>query len=491
LDLSGLLGSLVGKAKGGNGLGDLVDGLLSSLTGDRDGQPSNPTGDINGQPSSPTGDKDNLLSKLAGDTASLLSKITADKEKQYAKVTADRESLLAKLTADRERQSAKLAGDQASLFAKLTADRERQQAKLAADRERQSAKLAGNRERQNVKRVGDREALLSKLTEDRQGLLYKLTEGRENLLSKITEDRENLLSKLTEGRENLLSKITEDSEFERRSVKSKSTTRTLEKFVAENTHTVLRRYVPDEVNTEIPEVKSRIQNENTGFVTAVLLADPINGPKGMPLSVLMQAATGTSGGRSNIVVPAPWDPGHFILVDSEMGLAQIWRLDGLSKLPRDGPRGNFQQLSSTDPFSPIDQGYAGVRTSIVAEWKAPPAVVGSPYGKGGTGGKGGKGRGNNRLVESSFLADTNEYQGHETSSSEITNYNVPYENQNWEDSDDRSEPLSQETDQDGDVKTFQKRQILGDAYRSQPPTNISPNTIPSGRGCCANAIWLN
>jgi hypothetical protein len=276
--------------------------------------------------------------------------------------------------------------------------------------------------------------------------------------------------------------------FNRRSVKSKRTISTLEEFVAENTHTILRRSIPDKVDSEIPEVKSRVQSSTSGFITAVLLSDPRRGPKGVPLSVLMQAATGTSGGRSNIVAPAPWNSSHFALVDSEMGLAQVWKLDGLMNLPREGPRGKFQQLSSKGAPSYIDPGYASIRTSIVAEWRAPPEAVGNPLTKSGSG------RDNNeiRMVNSQPTVD--EHQRYRTLNEQASQYNVPYDTNSGSAFHDYT-PGTQEAAQEGE-EIIQKRQFWGIGSRPQTsqnpqtPTDDLLNPIPSGRGCCANAIWL-
>jgi hypothetical protein len=120
---------------------------------------------------------------------------------------------------------------------------------------------------------------------------------------------------------------------------------------------------------------------------------------------------------------------------------QVWRLDGIENLPRDGPRGIFQQLGGAGRADPS---LATVRASIMAEWKAPREAVGDPAVKG---------------------------------QSDRENEGIPR----------------------GRVGDLQKRQQQGynypnGGYGQAPPSpvyNAPPAPIPSGRGCCANAIWLN
>jgi hypothetical protein len=211
----------------------------------------------------------------------------------------------------------------------------------------------------------------------------------------------------------------DESSRRRRSVQIEKS-QDLEDYVQENTNSVLRRDTVDEVHTNIDGLKKRAP-KNPGFLTAVLLSDPSSpAAKGVPLTILMQAATGTSGGRSNVIAPAPGAPGRFALVDTELGIVQVWRLDGLGALPRDGPRGKLQLTSLNAPGAASI--YGSVRTSIVGEWHAPPYAVGD------------------------------------------RNLNRPQD------------------DPAGDYdEALTKRQV--DSYFGNP--------IPAGRGCCANAIWLD
>jgi hypothetical protein len=82
-----------------------------------------------------------------------------------------------------------------------------------------------------------------------------------------------------------------------------------------------------------------------GFLTAILLTsqDGVAGTQrtpvgaGYPIQVILQVSTSTSGGKSNSVTPAHWGNEFVALADSEKGLVQVWRFDGLGDLPKDVP----------------------------------------------------------------------------------------------------------------------------------------------------------
>jgi hypothetical protein len=148
---------------------------------------------------------------------------------------------------------------------------------------------------------------------------------------------------------------------------------------------VLQRQQLDDVDDTLVHTNSsnnrrqfRRQIGNNGILTAVLLSDPqypAQGPPGYPLQILMQASSPTGGGRSNVISVAPWNSGVFALSDSDHGFVQIWRLDGISDLPSDGPHRPIAPLNiNSRPNPPLPN----VRTNIVAEWHAPPAAVGDP-----------------------------------------------------------------------------------------------------------------
>jgi hypothetical protein len=124
--------------------------------------------------------------------------------------------------------------------------------------------------------------------------------------------------------------------------------------------------------------RARRQIGNNGILTAVLLSQPqypAQAAPGYPIQILMQASSPTGGGRSNIISPAPWHNGVFALSDSDHGLVQVWRLDGISLLPADGPHRQIAPLNlNSRPSSPLPN----IRTSIVAEWHAPASAVGDP-----------------------------------------------------------------------------------------------------------------
>jgi len=178
-----------------------------------------------------------------------------------------------------------------------------------------------------------------------------------------------------------------------------------------------------------PRHKKR-ETATPGFLTAVVLSNPPNGGiKGYPLQVVMQVATGTGGGRSNIVTPAPWSNDLFALSDSERGLVQIWKLDGIANLPLDGPRGMIPTLPLNQAGN--QRGKQGsvpnVRASIVAEWTAPPQAVGN---------------------------------------------------------------LNEENNNDNRKRSWWSRVMGSKTKRAATGTEAAP-AIPSGRGCCANAVWLD
>ncbi|KAF2399737.1 3-carboxy-cis,cis-mucoante lactonizing enzyme [Trichodelitschia bisporula] len=92
-----------------------------------------------------------------------------------------------------------------------------------------------------------------------------------------------------------------------------------------------------------------------GFLTAILISNPDNDPgapaavptvpgrsanaqpkgAGYPLAKIMQVSTSTSGGKSNAVMPAYWSNEYMALSDSEAGMVQVWRIEGLLNLPKD------------------------------------------------------------------------------------------------------------------------------------------------------------
>jgi hypothetical protein len=163
-----------------------------------------------------------------------------------------------------------------------------------------------------------------------------------------------------------------------------------------NIHIISRDSV-DPVHVDNPNLSTR-QIANPGYLTAIHLSDPPGPPpprpgttlqpKGYPLQMFMQAATTTAGGASNAVAPAPWHNGFFALTDSEVGIVQIWRLDGLADLPRDAVRppknkgrkaGQAAQAAQTGTegmASLLPPALANIRANIVAEWRAPAHAVG-------------------------------------------------------------------------------------------------------------------
>jgi hypothetical protein len=92
-----------------------------------------------------------------------------------------------------------------------------------------------------------------------------------------------------------------------------------------------------------------------GFLTAIQLtategsapSNPRPGAReaGYPLQILLQVSTSTSGGRSNSITPAHWANEYVVLTDSEKGLVQVWRFDGLERLPQDAPPASSQPQS--------------------------------------------------------------------------------------------------------------------------------------------------
>lgn len=206
-----------------------------------------------------------------------------------------------------------------------------------------------------------------------------------------------------------------------------------------------------------------------GFLTAVLLSDPaqpsvgnsLNADKGWPLQMIMQAQTATTGGKSNSVAPAPWSNAMFALTDSEIGMVQVWRLDGLLNLPRDGPKSMISQSQPMTGNAPFGAGKSGqrsstmppplanIRANIVAEWRAPPDAVGDPNMI-----KGSSGRDDNRNRQSGRFVAT------KTAGRAAVVRRRPQ-------------------DQLG----------AGEVWAEESTNALAP--IPSGRGCCANPVWYD
>jgi hypothetical protein len=222
--------------------------------------------------------------------------------------------------------------------------------------------------------------------------------------------------------------------------------------VAADTHPVIFADQLDEVHIEGPDVKIR-QSATPGYLTAILLASPqktgAQGQnqgqvKGYPLQMIMQVATPTTGGKSNIVIPAPWDNNFFALTDSEIGFVQVWRLDGLLQLPRDGPMAGGQLSMPGAPkggqrASQLPSPLANIRANIVAEWRAPADAVGDVNII-----KGSSGRDDRRVQRTPGLLS----------------------------------------------RALGRRQY--DQVLPNPSSaNMAAAPIPSGRGCCAQAVWYN
>ena len=107
-----------------------------------------------------------------------------------------------------------------------------------------------------------------------------------------------------------------------------------------------------------------------GFLTAILLntqASPTGGYSsaqnqvvaGYPLQVLLQVATSTSGGKSNSISPAQWHPEYLALADSEKGLVQVWRFDGVGGLPRGSASLPAQRPPYAQPEPWVQSGGSG------------------------------------------------------------------------------------------------------------------------------------
>jgi hypothetical protein len=246
----------------------------------------------------------------------------------------------------------------------------------------------------------------------------------------------------------------------------------------------------DEVHYLDPKLRKRqapaSPGSTPGFITAVLLSDPPNAPKtginpkgnsrGWPLQMIMQASTPTTGGKSNAVMPAPWNNGYFALADSEVGFVQVWRLDGLAGLPRDGPKAMIQ--SQSNPMagnSPIGAGKSGqraspqisqtltnIRANIVAEWRAPADAVGDPNQIKGSSGRD-PDRGSRPLLRfGGPLMKAGKDAGGERPT--------------------RSSLFRRQYEQSGGV--IEEGGTPVDSNNAVAP-------IPSGRGCCADPIWFD
>jgi len=146
------------------------------------------------------------------------------------------------------------------------------------------------------------------------------------------------------------------------------------------------------------------QAQSPGFLTATLLADGLEGGrKGFPIQLLTQVSTATTGGRSNTFAIAPFrssssifnpspssnftdniikpparpspdippDSQTLALTESDVGLVQIWRLDGLRDMPHDAP-----VVALANQPGMLPEVLVKLRVTIVAEWRAPATLEG-------------------------------------------------------------------------------------------------------------------
>jgi hypothetical protein len=125
-----------------------------------------------------------------------------------------------------------------------------------------------------------------------------------------------------------------------------------------------------------------------GFMTAILLTkqDSVVGARppplssgrdvgaGYPIQIILQVSTSTSGGRSNSVTPAQWGNEFVALADSEKGLVQVWRFDGLADLPRGLPPGPADTFTPRPPVPPKDTFTPRPPVSPVDTWSPRPPV---------------------------------------------------------------------------------------------------------------------
>jgi carboxy-cis,cis-muconate cyclase len=81
-----------------------------------------------------------------------------------------------------------------------------------------------------------------------------------------------------------------------------------------------------------------------GYIRAILLtaiseSEVANGRAvgaGFPLGPLFHMSTRTGGGLANAISPAPWSSDYFALADSEFGLIEVWKIDGLDMVSYTG-----------------------------------------------------------------------------------------------------------------------------------------------------------
>jgi hypothetical protein len=236
------------------------------------------------------------------------------------------------------------------------------------------------------------------------------------------------------------------------------------RFLDDANINVARREKVDPVHAENPNISTR-QVANPGYLTAILLSDPAGPPKpgmiqskGYPLQMFMQAATPTTGGDSNAISPAPWNNGFFVLTDSEIGIVQIWRLDGLSDLPRNGVqppknkgskggnggKGGKDGNGGKDGMSLLPPQLANIRANIVAEWRAPANAVGDP-----------------KLSQANPRGDDRRMS--RAAPVALSRRNHPQKG----------------------------RPAPGSGKPQGTRANGAARPIPSGRGCCADAVWYD
>jgi hypothetical protein len=94
---------------------------------------------------------------------------------------------------------------------------------------------------------------------------------------------------------------------------------------------------------------------SNGYLRAILLTslaetdNPIEERSvgsGFPIRPILQIATRSGGGISNIAYPAPWSNEHIAIADSAYGRVEIWRLEGLRNITYAGA---LAQGASTPP----------------------------------------------------------------------------------------------------------------------------------------------
>lgn len=122
-----------------------------------------------------------------------------------------------------------------------------------------------------------------------------------------------------------------------------------------------------------------------GFLTAILLESQDlpagTGFKaatsaGYPRSVLLQVSTSTSGGRSNGLSVAPWSNEYVALADSEKGLVQVWRFEGISAALGSGTANSPTPQSASSPIA--QQQAPPSRPATTSSGPAPPLASQNP-----------------------------------------------------------------------------------------------------------------